>query len=293
MRDSWRSVVSTKEEFLKRTRVEAVTADIKRAPVNLHNLAYRLGARIEKRRSIRRRDGVLDGDRGNWVIAVRDDSLIETPRERFTVAHELAHILFIEAGLDPPVTKGGYWILEEACHRIASDLLVPAHLGPKGYLQAKELLWWMYGLTRRWSLSREAAAKCIVRRSTNTRSVAGLACNQRYEDRLTVDWCLNVNDRDPWPGRATRVAEDRFSELGVLLEKHYERRVHRRTDTIIDGVGAPESDTATAYISKTNALGGILVGFELGDIFTVFRQDRDHAEQMRLFETLLPDLSTR
>jgi len=57
-----------------------------------------------------------------------DDHLLSC-RERFSVAHELGHIIaYKEFGILPATEKSGYWAQEECMHRFAGALLTPASI---------------------------------------------------------------------------------------------------------------------------------------------------------------------
>ena len=68
--------------------------------------------------------GLLSRPDQRWLIGVGgslDGGL--SPEQQFTVAHELAHLLFIDQGLRQPCDEVEYWLLEDACDRIAQQLL--------------------------------------------------------------------------------------------------------------------------------------------------------------------------
>lgn len=48
-----------------------------------------------------------------------------TPRERFTVAHELGHALLESSCAIRPSRASEYWALEEVCHEFAAKMLMP------------------------------------------------------------------------------------------------------------------------------------------------------------------------
>ena len=290
MGGSWRHKVWATEERL-RGRITELTCDIDRGPVDLHALARKLDAHIQRCSS--KQDGRLQRSRDGWIVAVKREPTPgrqpgETPRERFTIAHELAHIMFIEAGLDTPVTRGGYWILEQACHRVACDLLVPVHLGPKGHLTGADLRGWMLGLTQTWNLSPEAAAKCIAQRSANVRSVAGLDVDGWGDAeasriaKITVKWSLSVCGQDSWPNPYTLVRGPRFPEFRQLVGEHVHLLDNVKRDTRGRLSGDMDRKVSRWYITKIDALGGALIGFWFRDWFVIFRQDRDYVEQMKL-----------
>jgi len=63
--------------------------------------------------------------RGQRYLDVHEDHLL-TPRERFSVAHELGHLVaYDKFNLLPAVEKSEYWIQEEWMHKFAGTLLTP------------------------------------------------------------------------------------------------------------------------------------------------------------------------
>lgn len=258
-RASWRQSVSSREKDICH-QLKNLSSGLRNSPVPLESIASRLGARIEET-SRQLHAGNLRKDATGWIVAVNNS--LSYSRQRFTIAHELAHILFIGAGLGRPLREGGYWILEQACDRIAAYILVPESLGPSGMLEEEDLERWMRDLTERWQLSPEAAAKCIAQRSANCRSVAGWQHTGRGPsfpgmegtsdvNSKVVNWSLSLDDAHPWPGPGTHLDATRHPELNRLLVKYLARghRVH------------------------THGLGGILIGFRWANTFMAFRQDQ-------------------
>jgi len=108
--------------------------------VDLIGVAQELGAQVVKRRiqSSGAPQGLLErAESGHWrvVVPVRDMSRAELRwRDRFTIAHELAHILLYERGVPAPANKREYWDLEDACNRVSGALLVPSRVVPSSRL---------------------------------------------------------------------------------------------------------------------------------------------------------------
>jgi hypothetical protein len=71
--------------------------------------------------------GSLGFQRGRWVVRVNRESQqdVLSARERFTVAHELAHYLIEAHFCYRPDTRSNYWKLEALCNQFAEMLLVP------------------------------------------------------------------------------------------------------------------------------------------------------------------------
>ena len=71
--------------------------------------------------------GSLSGQHDDWTVRVKGDVNGElNKKQQFTVAHELAHALFLSPDLlggPGPCSEKEYWILEKVCDRIARILL--------------------------------------------------------------------------------------------------------------------------------------------------------------------------
>jgi hypothetical protein len=71
------------------------------------------------------RESSVDGVR---LLEGHDDNLL-TPRERFSVAHELGHLVaYKELQISPALKRSDYWAHEEYMHRFAATLLMPGWL---------------------------------------------------------------------------------------------------------------------------------------------------------------------
>lgn len=90
-------------------------------PTDLHAVLEKLGARMEPR------DVPLSGwlERGANGYTIIYDETLSPGRKAFTVAHEIAHIIFDSTGPQAPRTGRE---LERLCDMIATQLLMPADL---------------------------------------------------------------------------------------------------------------------------------------------------------------------
>ncbi len=110
------------------------------APVDLHRVAKKLKIEIHEREFVEAIDGIylrLPG--APPVIGINTSHKKPFTRRRFTLAHEIGHhllgkhispgkqLFFFDSGKSP---KG---IIERACDRFASMLLMPTHLVRKFY----------------------------------------------------------------------------------------------------------------------------------------------------------------
>ena len=87
--------------------------------------AQSLGARLVRRAADAPGLGCLRRDGAGWVVEVKDDPDDLSGHGRRVVAHELAHLLLINQGMPSPCSIEEYWMLEDACDRMAMRLQVP------------------------------------------------------------------------------------------------------------------------------------------------------------------------
>lgn len=96
-------------------------------PGDVRDLARRLGARIASLSPDSSAEGLLRRNRQDdcWQVEIKGDISGQLDSEQqFSVAHELAHIMFKNARIGPgPSSEEEYWMLEEACDRVARRLL--------------------------------------------------------------------------------------------------------------------------------------------------------------------------
>lgn len=123
VRRIWLGYLATSEPVVS-TQAENLVQTLKR-PGDVRELARRLGATIVSLPENSRGTGYLSGQTNDWTVKVKGDVGGELDeKQRFTVAHELAHALFFNLGEPPgPSSEGEYWLLEECCNRVAELLL--------------------------------------------------------------------------------------------------------------------------------------------------------------------------
>jgi hypothetical protein len=132
-------------------------------PLRLDTLLYAVGARKEVRRLPV--DGLLETDRdGAYVVVV--DERQHWARQRFTLAHELAHVLLFQEFADDTAalkrlrSQDEWRSVERLCNAAAAELLMPSEdlatairrwgLGPDGlsHLHARYAVSWAALLVR-------------------------------------------------------------------------------------------------------------------------------------------------
>jgi hypothetical protein len=207
VRDDWLRQLRLLEPRVL-TDAKAAGAASRHAPVDLAAVAQRVGARVVVDRDGQTRGhGTTTAGRAGFevrVSGVASEAL--TPRQRFTVAHELGHVLFLQAGLGPASTRGEYWLLEEACNRAAGRILVPPWLAPRDAVAPQEVASWLTALQVRAGLSLEAASKELVLSAPNGIATIGLV--PTGDDRTLVRWSLSGRGDAGVPAARTKLPGD-------------------------------------------------------------------------------------
>ncbi len=97
-------------------------------PIDLGAVLRRHGLRLAatplKRRGVHGALVERSGQREVLIYGVRPGASLNA-RQRFAVAHELAHHILDQRGCVQPDRGRGYWRIEDACNRFAAALLIP------------------------------------------------------------------------------------------------------------------------------------------------------------------------
>ena len=195
-------------------------------PVNVMELSRSIGARLERFRFTTSRQGSLCRIDGKWIIRLRAEPSSLSPRERFVAAHELSHLMLLQRGVSRPVSEQEYWLLEAACNRVASALLVPIQQGPSGMLEPDSTRSWFGDLIDRWRLPGKDAARVICQRTTNCISAAFLK-----DDSLgmSVTWSYSRRPSSNWPIAGEYLDEDLSEIISELVSSDKGTTSVRRT----------------------------------------------------------------
>jgi hypothetical protein len=136
------------------------------------------------------RHGALRKINGRWhpvVYRVVDFGTNLSARERFTVAHEIAHALIDERFELRPTRSRDYWALEGVCDEYAADLLLP-RMQPEIFAGAHqspvELADVIVRLASHFRVSHAVAARRLVG-CLNGCAAWGI---REQEDRRVVSW---------------------------------------------------------------------------------------------------------
>ena len=103
-----------------RNVVSEIMVGVKCPPTNLVSLGEKLGVREISYERIPGSGELLKLDDGYRIVCSTEQS---HRRQRFTIAHELAHVILESAGRNPPRTGS---IVERVCDRLAAECLMPA-----------------------------------------------------------------------------------------------------------------------------------------------------------------------
>lgn len=134
-----------------------------RLPINVGEIFRNWGIQL-------RRDATDNTGRAGVTSRTRTGEYIVTifahtsaSRERFTLAHELAHVLIEEKLGWSPTTEREYYQREDWCNKFAAQLLVPTPLAQKCRMNSisaaiQSVLW----LSRSCGVSREVAARRLA-----------------------------------------------------------------------------------------------------------------------------------
>jgi hypothetical protein len=111
-------------------RAEAIRMRDSREPLNLIGLLRELGVTLSSSGEIgAKAQGLLRSHNDRWEIVLQSSYPTGTAqrlsgRDRFTVAHELGHLVLYRSGVAGPRTRSDYWRLEEVCNWFAGQLLI-------------------------------------------------------------------------------------------------------------------------------------------------------------------------
>ena len=110
---------------------------------------------------------------GDFVIGVKtaEPAFLWRPRDRFTIAHELGHLLLIRKWnySPPPEQHREYFACEALCNRFAGHLLIDRRaISPKPAVSAEACLEEVRTLSRRFDVSLEVAAREFVQAHPGT-----------------------------------------------------------------------------------------------------------------------------
>lgn len=214
IRSAWYRTLRELRLAVGRTATELVSS-LRCTPVDLAELSHRLGASVKVLPRTGVRSGGLSRDRDEWIIWTESELSLLDVEGRFTVAHELAHLLFITRGLGIPIGEEEYWILESACDEVATELLVPSSQAPSDNLKAEDVPLWHNGLIDKWHVAPRIAADKICRHASNVRASAVVSSEDLSWGR--VEWSTGRETVMDWPSTTATIDDVRFRCLHEFL----------------------------------------------------------------------------
>jgi hypothetical protein len=168
-------------------------------PVALHDLAAALGV-AEIRQASMVEDGRLERDGGRTVIYLREET--GPQRQRFTLAHELAHLILAEPDRDFVAHRREVYFSSEErfCDQFAASLLMPRHWVQREFHQAPVRL----GVARNMANQAQTSlSACLVR----LREVLAWEASMLHWRRVGQHWRLTSTAGLP-PRAQNRVASN-------------------------------------------------------------------------------------
>ena len=246
VRASWYARLMDTRLSVLRTATQLVSTT-SRGPVDLTELGVNLGVRIKTYPKSSKRQGGLSRDDGGWIIWIADSIPCSDEDQRFILAHELAHLLFLHKGVRAPIGEEEYWILESACDRVAVELLVPAAVIPYDLGGIEDVAAWHLQLMAAWNVSSSTAVASICAHARNVLSAAIVTLVD--SSRGVVEWSTGQDVVLDWPLASDAIDDREFSSMHDFLKSM-----------------ADASQELTLVEKST----GVLVGFELADRIVIY-----------------------
>lgn len=212
------------------------------APIHVRALLRRFGVALEKRLGDPdiREGEVRRTSAGRYIVyIVRRDGqpAILTPRERFTLAHELGHILLDRRFGLRPGDHDEYTAVEHACNEFAASVLVPrSAIEPSAILDSVAA----FELLRRTRLRCQVSTLVAGRQLANLRSDVAyfeglITRNADGEQVVAVQWSAGM-----LPGFSASLRPYLSYDhplSAALLERSHKWMVGYRIISEADGVG--------------------------------------------------------
>jgi hypothetical protein len=208
-------------------------------PVDVLEVADRLGVSVEVRARRGRRDGgVSRTTEGLRVVLFRaaDTATPFSPRERFTLAHEYAHVLLHREGVRGPTTRSEYWQTEGVCHEFAGRLLIPDVALESHLLSARDCAGALRGLQRLvyWcDVSPAVASHRAGGHLLNATLIELVPATDNDQRRLaTVRYCI---ENAPWLGQGAGKYIDADHVFAGLVQQQARSPAGTVLEHLLDG----------------------------------------------------------
>ena len=167
-------------------------------PVSMRSILRELGISLEKRivRDAKHGGGAVVQEDQRYKIILkrpRSDPQAISPRERFTLAHELGHIFLLKRFGWAPQIGSDYFICEDWCDLFAAHLLVPAPIVETANMSSPEAA---LKAVRRTALTFGVSSEVAARRITEVISGVAYCCgsqtkNSKGKSVFRVQWATS------------------------------------------------------------------------------------------------------
>jgi IrrE N-terminal-like domain len=217
-------------------------------PVNPHGILSRLGIGLRyEEKKVRAESHLLLGTPPTIIIYRRNSNLLLSTKERFSIAHELAHwIVWRRFGFLP--SSETYWDHETLCNEFAAQLLVPPpalqRFLEKQYSEQIDPIYFPRKVAGLAAVSWEVAAKSITKDSSaesaylRLERISPIGSLNRWSlarpgDRFRVNCSTVTNMSGSFVGRRAHVREG--GEIVQWMETLANGRLECREATLTVG----------------------------------------------------------
>jgi uncharacterized protein DUF955 len=130
---------------------------------------------------------------------------VNDARVTFTIAHEVAHVLYNMSIGRKPTNRSEYWSLESLCNRVAAILLVPDRLVEeilRSRGTSRELMNSIVQVSGKLGVSRDVALRRVAERLEADEVAGSIAVPRHEAKRYRVSWI------QPEPWREVRAGQN-------------------------------------------------------------------------------------
>ena len=170
-------------------------AGITHPPVDVARLAHIVGVSQIELADLESVDACLIQRRGGHIVLVNGNASLG--RQRFSIAHEIAHVLLKSTGTNFRKRKGAGRSSKEArlCNKLAAELLMPLHLFRRHMRECEPSLDWIIELSKTFDAAVEATA---WRFAEVTPDQLEIICWENHEDRILPKWIIGTEIASSW-----------------------------------------------------------------------------------------------
>lgn len=178
--------------------------------------------------------GILRLINGSWEIVLPAPPSADpehlSPRHRFTVAHELGHMILYNQGVQRARDRRAYWQIEDLCNAFAGQLLISDVELDEAFprdadISARELLVRTKLLARRLLVSFEAAGRRVTTHVARSAFVR-IRVSEAKPPRFVILWATE-NERWLESGRGKHIRAD-HALFGLVSDEQLTMRASIR-----------------------------------------------------------------